>query len=121
MLNRVALKGLTVEDYIHPNEKSFSDKNSANLLLVRKGLDIVNDLSVRLLRQITEGKWVELDCRTAPNIFYVVQEACKLLNYANVSKLFVRRERDLKITVGDTLYFFRNRNADCRIALFGRR
>lgn len=103
-MNRITLSGLTVEDYMHPDEKFFADKNPGKLPLLRKGINLLNDLSVQFVRQITEGKWVELSQQTAPEVFDVAQEACRILNWSKVPRIFVRRERDLKITVGGTDY-----------------
>lgn len=103
-MNRITLNGLKVEDYIHPEEKFFADKNPTNFPLLREGLNFVNDLSVRLVRQITEGKWVELRRQIAPEVFDVAEEACRLLDYPSLPRLFVRRDRYMKITVGGTDY-----------------
>ena len=101
-MDKLALNGLTAADYMHPDEKFFADKSPANIFVFRKGFDLVSDLSVKFLRQVTEGKWVELNRSTAPEVFDVAQEAASILNCPTLPRMFVRRVRQLKIIVGGT-------------------
>ena len=102
-MNKVNLKGLTLADYLHPEEESFR-LGADNIFLVRKALDILNDISVQLVRQITEGKWVELKPETAPDILKTVEEVCQTLDFPKRPKIFTRHERSTKIIVGGTDY-----------------
>lgn len=97
------LKGLALDDYIHPEEKKFR-LGAENFSLVQSALDLLNDVSVQLVRQITEGKWVELKASAAPEIFSDLDEVCTILDYPHRPKIFTRRERSFKIVVGGTDY-----------------
>lgn len=102
-MNKIIFKGLKLEDYIHPEEKNFCF-GAENISLVQEGLDFLNDLSIQLVRQITEGKWVELKCETAPKIFKLLEEVCTILDFPYRPKIFTRHERSLKIIAGGTDY-----------------
>ena len=100
-MTKVIFTGLTPEDYMHPEEKNFRIK-AGNLPLVQEGLNLLNDVSVQLVRQITEGKWVELKPTTAPEIFAILDETCTVLNFPRKPKIFTRHERSLKTIAGGT-------------------
>lgn len=102
-MEKIILKGLTPQDYIHPEEKIFH-VGTESFSLVQLALDQLNDISVQLVRQITEGKWVELKPQTAPEIFAAMEEVCTILDFPKRPKIFTRHERNLKIIVGGTDY-----------------
>ena len=101
---KFVLKGLRHEDYIHPEEKFFNDKNPGNFSLIKQGMDFLNDVSIKFVRQITEGKWVEINRKTAFDVLDVVYDVCKILDYQNMPRLFVRHEHSMNIIVGGTDY-----------------
>lgn len=102
--DKIIFKGLRAEDYMHPEEKFFADRNPENFLLIREGLDFLNDVGVQFVRQITEGKWCELNRSVAPEVFEVAENTCRILDYPTLPKIFVRRERNMKLVVGGTDY-----------------
>lgn len=102
--NKIALTGLSAQDYMHPEEKFFDKRNPGQVALVRKAFDFLNDAAVQFVRQITEGKWVEINAQTAPNVLDTIQEACRILDYPQLPKIYVRHERSMKIAVGGTDY-----------------
>ena len=102
-MEKIILKGLALKDYIHPEEEKFRS-GSESLSLAQKALDSLNDISIQLVRQITEGKWVELKAETAPEIFSLMEEVCIVLDFPRRPKIFTRHERSLKIIVGGTDY-----------------
>jgi hypothetical protein len=61
-------------------------------------------VSIRFVRQITEGKWVEINRQTAPEVMDMVYDVCKILDYSKMPSLFVRHERSMRIVVGGTDY-----------------
>ena len=101
---KIVLKGLRHEDYIHPEEKFFNDKNPGKFSLIKQGMDFLNDVSIKFVRQITEGKWVEINRKTASDVFDVVYDVCKILDYPNMPRLFVRHEHSMHIIIGGTDY-----------------
>lgn len=103
-MDRIILKGLRQEDYIHPKEKFFADKNPKDFFLIKQGLDFLNDISVKFVRQITEGKWVEINKKTASEVVDVIYDVCKILDFPQMPRLFVRHERSMSIVIGGTDY-----------------
>ena len=81
MSDNIILRGLETEDYIHPDEKKFRADGLTNFSLAQKGLDILNDGSVQLLRQVTEGKWVEVKRQIAPDLFDALDEVREILDF----------------------------------------
>lgn len=102
--NPLILNGLKLADYIHPAEEKIRHSHLESCSLVKKGLDVLNDASVQLLRQITEGKWVEVTRQTAPQMFKIVEDVCRVLDYTCVPRLFIRHERSMRVIVGGTGY-----------------
>ncbi|MBQ7705640.1 MAG: hypothetical protein IJT73_09485 [Selenomonadaceae bacterium] len=102
--SKVVLNNLAVEDYMHPDEKFFASKNPAEIKIIRNAFNLINDVAVKFLRQVTEGKWIEISRQTAPEVLNTLETACSILNYPDLPKIFVRRERDMKIVVGGTEY-----------------
>ena len=101
---KIILKGLRHTDYIHPEEKFFDEKNPGKFVLINQGLDLLNDVSIKFLRQITEGKWIEINRSTGTNVFDIVNEVCKILDFPKIPRLFVRHERSTNVVVGGTDY-----------------
>lgn len=104
MSDKIILRGLETNDYIHHEEKKFRADALKNFTLVQKGLDMLNDGSVQLLRQITEGKWVEVTRQTAPDLFDVLDEVKEVLDFPHTPKIFVRHEWTFDISCGGTDY-----------------
>lgn len=104
MSDKIILHGLETADYIHPNEKNIQVDGLKDFALVQKGLDLLNDGSVQLLRQITEGKWVEVTPQIAPYLFDVLDEVKEVLDFPNTPKIFVRHEWTFDIDCGGTDY-----------------
>ena len=103
-MEKIILKGLRPEDYIHPEEKFFADKNPKDFFLINQGLEFLNDVSVKFVKQITEGKWVEINKQTASEVVDVIYDVCKILDFPQIPRLFVRHERSMSIVIGGTDY-----------------
>ncbi len=104
MSDKIILCGLKASDYIHPDEENFQTDGLMNFTLVQKGLDMLNDGSVQLLRQITDGKWVELTEQTAPDLFDALKEVEAVLDFKQIPRIFVKRDWGFQIDCGGTDY-----------------
>jgi len=87
MSKRIPLPGLKASDYIHPQEAKMKIGDSGSL--VSKGLDILNDINVSLVKRITLGRHIEVTEKTAPELYNIVQDVCRILDYAEVPRVYV--------------------------------
>lgn len=104
MSEKIILCGLQASDYVHPDEKNFQAGGITKFTLVQEGLDMLNDGSVQLLRQITEGKWVEVTAQTAPDLFDALAEVETILDFKLTPRIFVKRDWGFQIDCGGTDY-----------------
>lgn len=87
MSEKLMLKGVSSEDYIHPLEQKM--RLTSDMKLVSKGLDVLNDLSVSLIRRITLGKHIEVNRTTAPDLDALVRDVCDILDYPQVPRVYI--------------------------------
>lgn len=96
------LKGLRLEEYIHPAEQKYRGESGEGADLVSKGLDALSDLSVSMVRRITLGKYVEVTAQTAPYAVGVLRDVCRILDYDHQPRLYVCRKMSQEVVVGGT-------------------
>lgn len=99
---KVCLKGLRLEDYIHPREKKYRQSREEDAGLVGKGLDALNDLSVSIVRRITQGQYVEITRETAPRVMGILDDVCTILDHPTPPRVYVCRQMSQDIAVGGT-------------------
>lgn len=81
------LAGISTGDYIHPAEQRM--KLDVDSGLISKGLDVLNDLSVSLIRRITLGRHIAVNSVTAPDIDSIVKDVCRILDYPDVPRVYI--------------------------------
>lgn len=86
IVKRKYLTGISPDDYIHPAEKKVRI-NSAEI--ISKGLDVLNDLSVSLVRRITLGKHIHVTDKTAPVLYNIVKDVCRVLDYPHIPQVYI--------------------------------
>lgn len=86
--DKIILRGLKTEDYVHSNEKFFAER-----------ANIETDLD-KLADEFVQRKGSELNQQTAPEVFAAMQEVCDILDYPNIPKIFIRHEPCAKVLVG---------------------
>lgn len=84
---RMILTGLKAGDYISPEESSML--LSGDIPLVTKGLDLLNDLCVSLIRRLTLGRHIEITRETSPELYHILEDVCTILDYQPVPKMYV--------------------------------
>lgn len=84
---RIMLTGLKTNDYISPEESSM--RLSGDMALVTKGLDLLNDLCVSLIRRLTLGRHIEITQETAPELHLIIKDICAILDYQPIPKVYV--------------------------------
>lgn len=88
MKNRIIWKGLSVSDFIHPGEEQA--KNSfAKTPAYQKIVSAVSDVSLKLYKTVIEGTYIKLSPDTAPYIFAVLKDVCRILDYPNVPDIYL--------------------------------
>lgn len=84
---RIVFPGLKVDDYISPEEQNML--LSSDMGLITKGLDMLNDINVALVKRITLGRYIEVTKETAPDVYCIIEDVCRILDYHPVPKVYV--------------------------------
>lgn len=80
MSDKMVFHGLQVSDFIHPHELAARD-SLINSPAGKKFVKTFGDLNLKLYKTITEGAYVQLQPRSAPRIFRILNHVCKILDY----------------------------------------
>ncbi|MBR5565275.1 MAG: hypothetical protein IKW08_03815 [Roseburia sp.] len=84
---KIGLHGLSVEQYMHPQEKQM--KLAKEYSMINEGLNILNDLNVSLVRRITLGRHMEATSKTAPELMQILEDVCRILDYQEVPRVYI--------------------------------
>ncbi len=88
---KIAFHGISTNDYIHPHEQDFLlDLDHAPL--AAQAMDRLSDLSLTLCKQIVLGKYVEITPHMMPQLFDVMRDVCRILNFDGLLRLYVTHE-----------------------------
>lgn len=85
-MKRKYLTGISPDDYTHPIEKKMKINNS---VIISKGLDALNDLSVSLVRRITLGKHIHVTEEISPTLYNIVKDVCRILDYPHIPQVYI--------------------------------
>lgn len=96
MKKRIILKGLLVEEFIHPREAQLKD-SVINSPAVRKLIESVSDVNLRINKTRIQGTYVRLYPHTAPHIFEILQDVCRILDYSDIPEIYVWKNMDNSI------------------------
>jgi len=87
MSEKIRLDGLCAVDYMHPEEKKM--QLDVDFPLVSKGLDMLNDINVSVVKQITLGRHIEVNEVTAPRVKRILDDVCRILDYPNIPRVYI--------------------------------
>ncbi|MBQ4059519.1 MAG: hypothetical protein IJD40_11390 [Lachnospiraceae bacterium] len=95
----VILNGLVIEEYAHPDDmaaiSAIRNFNGLDTLLSKIG-DKANQM---LNRSIALGYYVRLTDETSPEIFRIIHDVCKILNYDKIPEVYSKRSYSIDIEV----------------------
>lgn len=77
---RKTLRDLKVDEYIHPIEKKIRLEEGS---VVAKGLDLIGDINLSLIKRITLGCDVEATEENFPRLIHILKDVCRILDYHN--------------------------------------
>lgn len=87
MRDKIKLTGLYADAYTHPEEKKMH--MDGDFHLVTKGMDLLNDINVSVVKQITLGRHIEVTEKTAPRVKKILDDVCDILDYPNVPRIYI--------------------------------
>ncbi|MDO4332466.1 MAG: hypothetical protein Q4C58_07220 [Eubacteriales bacterium] len=88
MEKRIILKGLRVEEFIHPREVQLQD-SVINSPTVRKLIESVGDVNLRINKTRIQGTYIQLYPHTAPRVFAILKDVCRILDHSDIPELYV--------------------------------
>lgn len=88
MRNRVVLKNLQVEEFIHPKEIELKD-SVINGPTIRKLIESVGDVNLRINKTQIQGTYIQLYPRTAPGVFRILEDVCRILDLPYVPEVYL--------------------------------
>ena len=94
MIKKRVFPGLRIDDFIHNEDQKFysNDKDSASL--VEKGLELLNDASVLLAREVTLGRYVEVTEHNCPRLVNILKNVCKILDFNQMPGIYLHHEAE---------------------------
>lgn len=87
MAERIVLRGLRSEEYMHPREEEM--KHGGDSGLIAKALDMMSDLNAAVMKRMTLGRYVRVDEATAPRLYGLLKEVCRTLDFRDVPRLYI--------------------------------
>ena len=88
MKERIVLKGLRPSDYIHPRELELQS-SVMNSPEIKKMIEMVSDVNLRINKTRVQGTYIRLTPQTAPRVFGVLKDVCRILDYTGVPEIYV--------------------------------
>lgn len=80
MPERYLLRHLSVDSYIHPEER-YLREGLMGAPAVKKLISDATSLSVRIMSTVTDGSYVQVYERNAPALFHILRDVCRILDY----------------------------------------
>lgn len=90
MSRRVVLRGLQTAEFIHPKEEALRE-GIINHPMVRKLIESVGDVNLRINKTRTQGTYLQLYPHTAPRVFQILEEVCTILDCPDVPEIYLRK------------------------------
>lgn len=87
-MKRKILRGLSVEEFIHPHEKANKARALSNDLL-NNALNSAADFCHVAIESVTQGTFVQMNEQFASKLIKVVREVCTILEVAPVPETYV--------------------------------
>ena len=94
MGKRIILKNLQVADFIHNRELELQ-KSVINSPEVKKLIELVSDVNLRLNKTKIQGTYIQLTEQTAPNVLAVLADVCRILDHAQVPEVYMTKMASL--------------------------
>lgn len=88
MKNRMVFKGLQVSDFIHEKELELQS-GVIHSPEVKKLIEMVSDVNLKLNKTRIQGTYVQLFSHTAPEVFGVLEDVCRILGHPQVPELYL--------------------------------
>lgn len=90
MEKRRILKNLQVADFIHDRELELQ-KSVVNSPEVKKLIELVSDVNLRLNKTRIQGTYIQLTEQTAPEVMAVLTDVCRILDHAQVPEVYMTK------------------------------
>lgn len=88
MEKRVVFKGLQVSEFIHPKEVALQG-SIVNTPAIRKLVESLGDVNLRINKTRIQGTYIQLYPHTAPRLFGILENVCRILDCPEVPELYV--------------------------------
>jgi hypothetical protein len=88
MAERKVLKQLQVADFIHEKERELQS-GVINSPEVKKLIGMVSDVNLKINKTKIQGTYIQLYPHTAPEIFGVLEDVCRILGHTPVPELYL--------------------------------
>ena len=88
MTERKQLRNLKVSDFIHSRELELQS-GVINSPEVQKLINMVSDVNLKINKTRIQGTYVQLYRHTAPKVFAVLEDVCRILGHEQVPELYL--------------------------------
>lgn len=88
MKDRVILKNLQVSDFIHDRELELK-QSVINSPEIQKLIGMASDLNLKLNKTQIQGTYIQLYPETAPQLFAVLRDVCRILDYDGLPEIYL--------------------------------
>lgn len=88
MTERKQLRNLKVSDFIHSRELELQS-GVINSPEVQKLINMVSDVNLKINKTRIQGTYVQLYPQTAPKVFAVLEDVCRILGHEQVPELYL--------------------------------
>ena len=88
MIERKVLNQFQVSDFIHEKELELQS-SVINSPEVKKLIEMVSDVNLKINKTRIQGTYIQLYPHTAPEIFFVLEDVCRILGHDHVPELYM--------------------------------